>query len=150
MATSSPFAKFMSAKILSIKWVTISSAVFNSSLCVPGSPWMPIPISISFSSKVKFGLPAAGTVHGVSAIPILLTLFITFSATALTSSSVAPVSALAPANLWTNIVPAIPLLPIVHVLFSTATSSSTITESTLIPSISAISLAISKFITSPV
>ena len=37
----------------------------------PGSPWMPIPISISSSPSSNVGLPAAGTVHEVSAMPMV-------------------------------------------------------------------------------
>src|SRR5439155_1144828 len=33
----------------------------------PGSPWMPIPISISSSPSSNVGFPAAGTVHDVGA-----------------------------------------------------------------------------------
>ena len=36
----------------------------------PGSPWMPMPISISSSASVKLGSPACGTMQGVSARPI--------------------------------------------------------------------------------
>ena len=35
----------------------------------PGSPWMPMPSSISSSPMENVGLPAWGTVHGVSATP---------------------------------------------------------------------------------
>ena len=36
----------------------------------PGSPWMPIPISISSSPSSKVGVPAAGTTQLVRAIPM--------------------------------------------------------------------------------
>ena len=35
----------------------------------PGSPWIPIPISISSSAMEKLGLPTRGTVQGVRATP---------------------------------------------------------------------------------
>ena len=50
----------------------------------PGSPWMPTPISISSSARSKVGLPAAGTVHEVSAMPIERTLSWTFWQSAVT------------------------------------------------------------------
>ena len=49
----------------------ISSAVFRSMRSRPGSPWMPTPISIWSSGRSKVGLPACGTVHEVSAMPML-------------------------------------------------------------------------------
>ena len=76
---------------------------------------------------MKFGFPDAGTIQGLSAIPILLTFLITLLATSFTSDNDAPLVALAPAILCTNTVPAIPLLPAVYKLFSTATSSFTTT-----------------------
>ena len=47
--------------------------------CRPGSPWMPMPISISSSAKSNDGLPTCGTVQAVSAMPIDRTLALTFS-----------------------------------------------------------------------
>ena len=139
-----------SAKIFSNNVSVVSATLRIFSLCVPGSPWIPIPISTSSSASSKLGFPAAGTVQGAIAIPMERTFAITFSATAFTSAKLPPFSAHAPAHLCTKIVPAIPLLPVVHVLFSTATSSFTTTFSTSMPSSAAISAAISKFITSPV
>ena len=87
----------------------------------------PQAISISSSASSKPGFPAAGTVQGSMAIPMERTLAMTFSATALTSGSSAPCSALAPAILWTKIVPATPRRPVVYKLSWTATSSLTTT-----------------------
>ena len=56
---------------------------------------------------------------------------------------------MAPETLKTNIIPAIPLLLSFSSLPALAISSATITFFVLIPSASAISQAISKFITSP-
>ena len=59
---------------------TIASAGSSGSRSRPGSPWMPMPISISSAPSSNVGLPACGTVHGVSAIPMLRTLALTRSA----------------------------------------------------------------------
>ena len=63
-----------------------------------GLAWMPMPTSISSSPSSKPGLPAAGTVHGRMATPMVRTLSMTFCATRCTSSSSAPCSAFAPAT----------------------------------------------------
>ena len=52
----------------------ISSALASLRRSRPGSPWIPTPISISSSPISKVGLPAAGTVQLVSAMPIDRTL----------------------------------------------------------------------------
>ena len=52
---------------------TISSADPTATRRRPGSPWMPIPSSISSSANVNDGSPACGTVHAVNANPIDLT-----------------------------------------------------------------------------
>ena len=56
----------------------------------PGSPWMPMPISISSSPSSKVGLPAAGTVHEVSAMPMLRPLAFTLRQRSATSASDRP------------------------------------------------------------
>ena len=48
----------------------ISSALRSLPRQTPGSPWMPMPISISSSAISKVGLPACGTVQDVSAAPM--------------------------------------------------------------------------------
>ena len=80
-ATSLP-AKSKSARICAKSISTISSAVLSGSRWVPGSPWMPMPTSISSSPSSKPGLPAAGTVQGAMAAPMVRTLSMTFWATA--------------------------------------------------------------------
>src|SRR5580658_1644867 len=62
----------------------------------PGSPWMPMPISISDGPSSKVGLPAAGTVHEVSAMPMLRALALTLRHSSATSASDRPCSAAAP------------------------------------------------------
>src|SRR5882724_4531059 len=57
---------------------------------------MPTPISISSSASVKFGGPAAGTVHGISATPIERVRRLISSPSALRATSGMPVSAAAP------------------------------------------------------
>ncbi len=95
----SPFLSFKS----SIKSGTIlfakASALCIFSLFLPGSPCIPTPNSISSGPISNVGEPAAGTVHDVSANPKLLTLSMTFCATAFTSAKDAPCSAFAPAIL---------------------------------------------------
>ena len=49
---------------------TVSYAVFSLMRSRSGSPWIPMPISISSSPSSKVGLPAAGTAHDVSAMPM--------------------------------------------------------------------------------
>ena len=66
-----------------------------------------------------------------------------------TSSREVPVSAIAPAILKTNIIPAIPLRFNFSSSLALAISSATITVFVLIPSEPTVSHAISKFITSP-
>ena len=104
--------KAADGKIFPKRCAVVSSTERIFSLWVPGSPWMPIPISTSSSGSSKLGFPAEGTVQGARAIPMLLTLAITFSATAFTWAKSFPSSAHAPAHLCTKIVPAMPLLPV--------------------------------------
>jgi hypothetical protein len=88
--------------------------------------------------------------HEVNATPKLRPRSFTFFATAVTSSSVPPASAFAPAIFSRSTVTPTPRRPAVQVLSSTATSSFVTTDVTLMPSSSASSAAILKFITSPV
>ncbi len=50
---------------------TIASAGLNGSRATPGSPWMPMPISISSGPISKFGRRVCGSEHGPSATPIV-------------------------------------------------------------------------------
>ena len=59
----------------------------------PGSPWIPMPTSISSSPISKSGVPRTGGVHELSAMPIVRTLAMTFSPTRTHSSSEPPLSA---------------------------------------------------------
>ncbi|GBC87763.1 hypothetical protein HRbin12_01781 [bacterium HR12] len=63
----------------------------------PGSPWMPMPISISSSPSSKVGLPACGTVQEVRAMPIERPFSFTRRAICATSASGRRSSAAAPA-----------------------------------------------------
>ena len=125
-----------------------SGSIFSRRM--PGSPWMPTPISISSSARVKPGLPAAGTVQGAMATPMVRTLSMTFSATRLTSARGLPASAAAPAHLCTKTVPATPRRCSRWVGVPTATSSFTTTWSQATPSSRAASSASLKLMTSPV
>ena len=109
---------------------------------------MPISISISPSSKV--GLPAAGTVHEVSAIPMLRPLAFTLRHRSATSASDLRCSAAAPQIFSASTVVPTPRRPAVYRLSWTATSSSITTDSIAMPSSRARSAAISKFMMSPV
>ena len=72
---------------------------------------MPISISVSGSSNV--GLPAAGTAHEVSAMPMLRPLALTRRATSATSARVRPSSAAAPAIFSSSTVTPTPRRPAV-------------------------------------
>ena len=62
--------KSMSARIGSTSCAAMSLAGASGTRCRPGSPWMPMPISIWSSGRSNVGLPAAGTVQLVSAMPM--------------------------------------------------------------------------------
>ena len=79
----------------------------------PGSPWIPIPISISPSPMSNVGRPAAGTVQLVRAIPIERTLSCTLWQTARQASRSAPASAAAPVIFSASTVPPTPRRPAV-------------------------------------
>ena len=111
---------------------------------------MPTPSSISPGLIWKIGEPAEGGVHELSATPKERARSLTRWATAATSCSDAPCSALAPAIFSSSTVAPVPRRPAVYRLSSTATSSLTRTVSTLTPSSSSMSAAILKFSTSPV
>ncbi len=91
----------------------MASTGSSGSFTRPGSPWIPMPISISSSSSAKLGSPACGTVHARMATPMLLTCPITRSAIAATASRSSPRSAAAPAMRSTSTVPATPRRPAV-------------------------------------
>ena len=109
-----------------------------------------MPISISSSPSSNVGLPAAGTVHEVSAMPIVRAFAFTSRQMSATSLSGRFSSAAAPAIFSSSTVAPTPRRPAVYRLSWTATSSSTSTDSTSVPSARQSSAAISKFITSPV
>src|SRR5438876_519662 len=90
---------------------------------------MPMPSSISSSPRSKVGVPAAGVVPEVSAVPKLRARSLTFLATAATVPRSAPVSANPPAIFSTSGVAPVPRRPAVYRLSSTATSSFTRTDS---------------------
>jgi hypothetical protein len=75
---------------------TISAAGASFTRSRPGSPWMPIPISISSSPRSKVGFPAAGTMHEVNAMPMLRALAFTLRQRSATSESDRFSSAAAP------------------------------------------------------
>lgn len=149
-STWSPSAYGRSSTIAVSSVSTMASAGCSLTFSRPGSPWIPMPSSISSSPSSNDGSPECGTVHGVSATPIERTWRTTFSATAVTSSRESPRSAAAPAIFSTRTVPATPRRPAVKVESFTATSSSTITERTSMSSAAASSAAVSKLSTSPV
>ena len=109
-----------------------------------------MPISISSSPNSNVGLPAAGTVHEVSAIPIERPLSFTFRQMSATSFKGRRSSAAAPPIFSMSTVVPTPRRPAVYSESCTATSSSTSTDSTSVPSERHSSAAISKFMTSPV
>ncbi len=116
----------------------------------PGSPWIPMPSSISSSPSSKVGVPAEGVVHDVSAMPNDLLRSLALRATAATAARSPPDSARAPPTFSTTGVAPVPRRPAVYSESSTATSSFTSTDSTLMPSSPASSAASWKFMTSPV
>ena len=97
--TSSPSLSGISVCRRAMMSSAISSAVIILRTSMPGSPWMPMPTSISSSAMVKVGLPTIGTTHGESATPMVRRFASAFSAFSATSSSVMPLSAAAPATL---------------------------------------------------
>ena len=92
----------------------MSAAVPSGSRWRPGSPWMPMPISISVSPSSKVGLPAAGTVHDVSAMPMLRPHPFTLRPIAATVARSAPSSAAAPQIFSTRTVTPTPRRPAVY------------------------------------
>ena len=129
---------------------TISVAGTSFVRCRPGSPWIPMPTSISSSAISKSGVPRVGGVQEVSAIPIVRTFAMTFLPSVTSSSSSAPFSAAAPTALMTKKLPATPRRPTVHVESLTATSSLTRSVSIFMPSASHSSRPISQAVRSPV
>jgi len=74
---------------------------------------MPTPISISLSASEKIGVPFAGGVQPLSAIPIDRVAALTRSPSVISSSSDAPASDAAPSALMTKKLPATPRRPTV-------------------------------------
>ena len=79
----------------------------------PGSPWMPIPISTSFSPSSKLGSPEPGVTQGVSAIPIERPFALTRRPSSATSASARPSSAAPPQIFSIRTVTPTPRLPAV-------------------------------------
>src|SRR4028119_467247 len=96
-ATSEPEKSTESPRILSSIWSTMLSAGSIFLRSMPGSPWMPTPISISSSAMSKMGSPLSGGVQLVSAIPIERTFPLTLSAGSLMPARYRPSSAAAAA-----------------------------------------------------
>ena len=96
VTTSSPLAYGRSLTTCSTKRSTTSSTGCSASRDTPGSPWWPTPTSISSSASSNVGLPAAGTVQGAIATPIVRAPAFTFSAIRFTSANASPRSAIAP------------------------------------------------------
>ena len=97
------------------------------------------------------GLPLAGTVQDVSAMPMLRELSLTRRARSASSDRLRPCSAAAPTIFSTAMAAPVPRRPAVKRLSSTATSSFITTASTVVSvSAAASSAAMSKFMTSPV
>ena len=109
-----------------------------------------MPISTSPAGRSKIGLPAAGGVHEDRAIPNDRARALTRRAIVVTVARSSPRSALAPAIYSSRTVAPTPRRPAVYSESWTATSSSTSTDSTPMPSSAASSAASLKFITSPV
>ena len=129
-----------------ISSLTIAIAGWNAARRRPGSPWMPTPISISLGPISKVGTPASGTVQLLNATPIDAVQVLTRSPRCLQVDRSAPRSAAAPTIFSTTSVPATPRRPAVWPAASMDTSSLTSTEAN---SLSIMSMAIWKFITSP-
>ena len=111
--TESPLLNGPSSRIGVASISVISSAEASFIRWRPGSPWMPIPISISSSAISKVGLPAAGTVQLVRAMPIERTLSWTFSTRAFAVARSAPPSAAPPTIFSASTVPPTPRRPAV-------------------------------------
>ena len=107
-ATSSPRPNGRSSTIRSTIIAAISAAGRVGSTAMPGSPWWPMPTSISPSLMVKFGLPAAGIVQADRPMPMERVWSMAFCAAAITSSRLAPSSARAPPAFHIMISPATP------------------------------------------
>ena len=146
-STRSPCSKGRSSRMGAASISTISWAGASAVRVRPGSPWMPMPISISSSASSNDGEPTCGTVHDVSAKPIDRTEAITRPASATHAARSSPRSAAAPTLFSSSTVPPTPRRPAVYSESFTATSSSI---TTLRTSDSASSPAVSKFSTSPV
>lgn len=111
--TPSPPEKSRSERIGSIRSSATRRAGASGTRRLPGSPWIPMPISISSSGRSKVGAPAAGTAQEVSAMPMLRPRALTRRATSATSASGRPSSAAAPAIFSTSTVTPTPRRPAV-------------------------------------
>ena len=147
-ATSSPAATGISFSRVFKDSSASSSAVFTGPFHTPGSPWMPMPMAISFSPRVKLAWPISGMTQGVRAKPTVRVLSLAFWAAASTSSRVPIWAALAPAHLYMKKIPATPRRAFTSAL--EFTSSAPTMEAVLMSSMSHISAAMSKFMISPV
>src|SRR5918997_1545646 len=85
-ATSEPEKSTESPRILSSIWSTMALAGSTFLRSVPGSPWMPMPSSISSSAIWKMGSPLSGGVQLVNAIPMERTFPLTLSASSIPRS----------------------------------------------------------------
>ena len=127
----------------------MASALVSGPRAIPGSPWIPMPISISSSPISKFGRRVCGSEQAASATPMVKVRAFALRATRSTSSSGSIRSQAAPAALKMKTLPATPRRLSRRSRGAEATSSVVITVRTSMPSIAAISAAMSKFITSP-
>jgi len=112
-STLSPSEKGRSSTIGVVSRSTILAAGSSGSRSRPGSPWMPMPISISSSPSSKLGVPAPGVMHGVSAMPMLRTCPLTRWQSSVTSASDLPCAAAAPQIFSASTVPPTPRRPAV-------------------------------------
>ncbi len=118
----------------------------KSTCSIPASPWLPRPSS-ALPVPMRSSLGEPGTVQVSSDMPIEIAPRMTARAAAVMEPRSAPVSAMAPAILWTNSVPATPRA---CGRSGNATSSSTMTMATFRPKARARSAARPKFSRSPV
>ena len=127
----------------------VSSADKTLHLPPPPSPCCPMPISISSSPSSVMGSPFWGWVQPLIATAKVAMRELNFWAISRTSSKLFPSSAAAPATFMRGMQPASPRLSAAGVSTPALISSATKTLFTLIPSRSAIFIAIFALITSP-
>src|SRR3954447_13344140 len=97
-STCAPLAAPRSETTASTITSATCAAVPSASRRRPGSPWMPMPISISPAGRSKIGLPAAGGVHDDSATPNERARSLTWRGVAPTAATPPPPPAGAPAT----------------------------------------------------